>query len=67
MENPRYVNYEIIPLVTHHDKDREGDHDNDQDDNNTPNTIKVDEITFMTPITTNKQATSTLGLKEKVK
>ena len=50
---------ENIPLVTHHDKGGE--------DYNTPNASKVDETTFTTSSSTNKQATSILRLSQKVK
>ena len=39
----------------------------DYDNYNTPNTIKVDEATFTTPSSTDKQATSTLRPRQKVK
>ena len=45
MENVILVDHENIPLVTHHDEDFEGDHD-DYDSYNTPATSKEDEATF---------------------
>ena len=53
-----------MPLVTHHDGDQEGDHDDDYDDYNAPNTT-VEETTFATPSSTDKQPTSTLQLRQK--
>ena len=67
MENPIFVDDENIPLVIHHDKNCESDHDDDYKNYNTPNTSKVNMKTFMTPRPTNKQATSTLWLGKKVK
>ena len=58
MENPTFVNNENIPQITHHDEDH--DYDKDYDDYDTPNTSKVDETTFLTPSSTDKQETSTL-------
>ena len=55
MDNPRFVDDENIPLV--HDED-------DYEDYNTPNTSRVDKTSF---ITTEKEPTSTLQLKQKVK
>ena len=54
MDHPRFVDEETIPLV-----------DQDCDNYSTPNTSRVDEISFMEPVTT--EATSTLRLTEKVK
>lgn len=53
MENPIFVDGNL-KLVTHHDKDRNDDH-NDYDN---CNTSKVDETTF----SINKEATLTLRL-----
>ena len=50
MDNPRFVDEETIPLVQ----------DEDYDDCNTPNTSRVDEISFTEPDTT--EATLTLRL-----
>ena len=55
MNNPKFVYEEDIPLVQ----------DEDYDDYNTPNTSRVDEISFIEPATT--EATSTLHLRQKVK
>ena len=55
MDNPRFVDEEIIPLVQ----------DEDYDDYNTPNTSSVDDTSFTEPDTT--EATSTLQLRQKVK
>ena len=57
MDNTRIVDEESTPLVE--DKDR------DYDDYNTPNTSRVDEISFTEPDPT--KATSTLQLRQKVK
>ena len=65
MENPISVNDETKPLATHHDENREDK--NDHDDYNTPNTSRVDETTFTTPGSTNKQTTSTLRQRQKEK
>ena len=56
MDNPRFVDEETIPII-HKDED--------YDDCNTPNTNRIDEISFMEPDTT--EATSTLRLNQKVK
>ena len=66
MENPLFVSNENIPLVTYHDLDYEGDHD-DEDDCNTSNTSKRNEATFGTPSSTDKHAASTLRLRQQVK
>ena len=55
MDNPKYADEEIIPLVQ----------DEDYDDYNTPDTSRVDETLFTEPDTT--EATSTLQLRQKVK
>ena len=55
MDNPRFVDEETIPLVQ----------DEDYDDCNTPNTSRVDEISFTEPDTT--EATLILRLRRKVK
>ena len=65
MDNPIFVNDENIPLVTNHDENH-GD-DNVYDDYNTPNTSRVDKTTFTMLGSTNKQAASTLRLRQKVK
>ena len=59
MDNPRFVDDENIPLV--HDEDIE------YDDYNTPNTSRVDETSFTIPGPTDKETTSTLRLRQKVK
>ena len=59
MDNPRFVDDEKIPLV--HDEDIE------YDDYNTPNTSRVDETSFTIPGPTDKETTSTLRLRQKVK
>ena len=51
-----FVDAEIIPMVHQNE---------DYDDYNTPNTIRVDETSFTEPATT--EATSTLRLTQKVK
>ena len=56
MDNPRFVDEETISMA-HKDED--------YDDCNTPNTNRIDEISFMEPDTT--EATSTLRLNQKVK
>ena len=55
MDNPRFVDVEISPLVQ----------DEDYDNYGTPNTSSVDETSFMEPDTT--EATSTLRSRQKVK
>ena len=67
MESPLLFDNESIPLVTHHEKDCDGHHDDNYDDCNTSNNSKVDETTFATASSTNKQETSTLQLRQKVK
>ena len=57
MDNPVFVNEEDIPMV-HQDEE-------DYDDYNTPNTIRIDETSFMEPDAT--EATSALQLRQKVK
>ena len=54
IDTPRFVDEETIPLV-----------DEDCDSYSTPNTSRVDETSFMEPVTT--EATSTLPLTQKVK
>ena len=51
-----FVDAEIIPMVHQNE---------DYDDYNTPNTIRVDETSFTEPATT--EVTSTLRLTQKVK
>ena len=63
MENPAFLDDENIPLVTYHSKDCEGDHDNDYDDCNTPNTT-VEETSFTTPSSTDNKSTSTLWFRQ---
>ena len=46
MKNFIFLDDENIPLVTHHEEDCEGNHDNDYDICNTPNTSTLDETTF---------------------
>ena len=58
MDNPAFVDQEDIPMVNQN----EGD---DYDDYNTPNTSRIDETSFIGPDT--MEATSTLGLRQKVK
>ena len=65
MDNPIFVNNKNIPLVTHHDEDCNDD--NDYDDYNTPNTIRIDETIISVPASTDKQKTSTLRLRGNVK
>ena len=67
MENSKFVDNENIPLSIYYDKNCKGDLDNNYDDYKTPNTSKVDETTFTTPNPTDKPATSTLCLRQKVK
>ena len=55
MDNPRFVDEETIPLVQ----------EEDYDYYITPNTNRVDKISFTEPDTT--EATSTLRLTQKVK
>ena len=55
-----------MPLVTRHDGDQEGDHYDDCDDYNAPNNT-VEETTFATPSSTDKQPTSSLQFRQKVK
>ena len=57
MDNPVFVNEEDIPMV-HQDEE-------DYDDYNTPNTIRIDETSFMEPDAT--EATSALQLRQNVK
>ena len=66
MESPIFGGHENIPLVNYHDKELEGDNDNDYDDYSTPNTIKIGETKFPSPNFTDKQATSTLRPRQKV-
>lgn len=62
MKNSMFLDKESILLVIHHDKNREGDYDNDDHDNNeydfddysTPNTNRVDDTTFTRPGSMNK-------------
>ena len=58
MDNPAFVDQEDSPMV----HQNEGD---DYDDYNTPNTSRIDETSFIGPDT--MEATSTLGLRQKVK
>ena len=62
MDNSIFVDHENKPIVTHNDKEW----NNDYDDDNTPNTSGVDETTFTTPGSTDKQDTWTLQLRQKV-
>ena len=55
MDNPRFIDEETIPMVQ----------DEDYDDYDTPNTIRVDETLFTEPDAT--EATLTLQLKQRVK
>ena len=59
MNNPVFVDKENIPLV--HDEDI------NYDDYGTPNTSRVHETSFTMPGSTEKETTSTLRLKQKVK
>ena len=56
MDNPVFVDEEVIPLVHQ---------DDDYDDYKTPNTGRIDETSFTEPDTT--EATSTLRSRQKVK
>ena len=56
MDNPRFIDEEVIPLV-HQDED--------YDEYNTPNTSRVDETSFIESDA--MEATSTLRLRQKVK
>ena len=56
MENPVFVDEEVIPIVHQ---------DDDYDEYNTPNTSMIDETSFMEPDAT--EATSTLRLRQKLK
>ena len=56
-----------MSLVTHHGEDLQGDHEDDNDDYNTPNTSEVDGTTVTTHSSADKQATSTLRLRQKGK
>ena len=56
MDNPVFVDEETIPMVHQ---------DDDYDDCNTPNTNRIDEISFTVPDTT--EAISTLWLRIKLK
>ena len=60
MDNPRFIDGEDIPLIYQNDDD-----DDDDDDYNTPDSSRIEEISFIEPDTT--KATSTLQLKQKVK
>ena len=53
-----YVDNENMSLVTHHNKDREEYHNYDCNNHNTSNTSKVNEKTFTTSNSTNKQIQS---------
>ena len=66
MQNSIFVNYKNILLVTHHGKNLAGNHGNGYDDYNTPNAI-IEEKTFTTPSCTNKQLTSAIHLRQKIK
>ena len=59
MDNPRFVDDENIPPV--HDEDF------NYADYNTPNASRVDETSFTMPGSTDKETTSTLRLRQKVK
>ena len=63
-EKPIFVDNEKIPLVTYRDDHRKGDHDNDCDVYNTPNTT-VEEKTFTTSSYTNKNHHQLCGLGKK--
>lgn len=65
MENPIAVDNGNIPLVTRHSNDC--DDDNDYDDYSTPNTSRVDQTTFTTTGSTDRQSTSTLQFRKIVK
>ena len=65
MENPIAVDNGNTPLVTRHNNDC--DDDNDYDGYSTPNTSRVDQTTFTTTGSTDKQSTSTLQFRKKVK
>ena len=57
MNNPKFLPDENIPLVNHYSKDRHndyGNHDDDYDDYNTPNTCRVEETTFTTLCSSDK-------------
>ena len=56
MDNLVFVDEETTPLVHQ---------DDNYDDYNTPNTIRIDETSFTVPDTT--EATSTIQLRQKVK
>ena len=67
MDNPLFIDNENAPPVSHHDEDCNNDNDNHNDDNDTPNTSRADETTITIRGSTDKQATSTLWLREIVK
>ena len=60
-----FVDNTNVPLVTHHDEDLDDDyndaHEDDYDDYKTQNTT-VEETTFATPSSINKQGASTSHL-----
>ena len=57
MNNPIFFDEENIPLAQ----------DKDYDNYSTPNTSRVDETSFTMPVPSEKETTSTLRLKQKVK
>ena len=60
MDNPIFIDHEMIPLLTHHDENC----DNHYNDPNIPNTSRADETTFTMPGSTDLRATSTLRLRQ---
>ena len=71
MNYPIFVTDENIPLVNHHDKDRNDErndhHDDHYDNYNTQNTSGVEKTTLTIPSSTVKETTSTLQLRQKAK
>lgn len=53
MDNPIFIDHEMIPLLTHHDENC----DNHYNDPNIPNTSRADETTFTMPGSTDIRAT----------
>ena len=67
MKNSIFLDGEKVSLVTHNDKDCNGNHGDDYGYYNTPDINKVVETKFTTPSPTNKQATMTLQVRENLK
>ena len=64
MENPTFVDNQNVPLVTYHDKDYEGGHDDDYDDYNQ---ILVQQVRKHLQLgsSTHKESLSIYGLDKK--